>query len=317
MAQRTKQGSTIRPRRPPRGAGDAPPWSWEEPRWRAIVEKVRAGRSLKPESWPGGARVAVALSFDSDHESWMLRDGRDSPAGLASGEYGARVAIPRILRLLAKYDAPATFFVPAVIAKLYPEEQRRVVGEGHEVGIHGWIHERCTDLEPQVERELTLRAAETLAGITGSQPVGMRTPSWDFSPHTLAIIQEMGLLYDSSLMADDEPYELLEAGKATGVVELPVEWIRDDYPYFAMDRFSTIRPHTPPESVLAIWKAEFDLALAEGGLFLLTMHPHVIGHRSRMVMLEELLRHFRSVSGVWYATHEQVARYVKEAAGMR
>lgn len=295
--------------------GSDPSWGWEDSRWQTIVNKVRAGRSLKPSQWKDGARCAVALSFDSDHESWVLRDGGNSPGGLASGEYGARVAIPRITRLLAKYEIPATFFVPAVIAKLHPEEQRQLIGMGHEIGIHGWIHERNSNLDPEVERDLCLRSAEVLAGITGVQPVGMRTPSWDFSQSTLRIIRDMGLLYDSSLMADDEPYELLEEGEATGVVELPVEWIRDDYPYFGMDRVSALRPHTTPDSVLGIWKSEFDLTLEEGGMFLLTMHPHVIGHRSRMVMLEELIRYMRSFSDVWFDTHEQVARYVKEEGG--
>ncbi|MBI3993656.1 MAG: polysaccharide deacetylase [Candidatus Lambdaproteobacteria bacterium] len=293
------------------GSGPDPSWGWKDARWQGIVNKVRAGRSLKPAAWQHGARCAVALSFDSDHESWVLRDGGNSPAGLASGQYGPRMAIPRILDLLRTYDVPATFFVPAVIAKLYPDEQKRVVGEGHEIGIHGWIHERNSNLAPEVERDLTLRSADVLARITGKAPVGMRTPSWDFSQSTLQIIREMGLLYDSSLMADDEPYELLEEGRPTGVVELPVEWIRDDYPYFGMDRLTNLRPHTPPESVLAIWKGEFDLALRERGMFLLTMHPHVIGHRSRMLLLEELIRHMRSFSGVWFATHEQVARFVK------
>ena len=41
------------------------PWHWPEEKWRGIVNKVRAGRSLKPKSWPGGAKVGVALSFDS------------------------------------------------------------------------------------------------------------------------------------------------------------------------------------------------------------------------------------------------------------
>lgn len=290
-------------------ARDEPAWAWEDARWRAVVNKVRAGRSLKPVQWKDGARVAVALSFDSDHESWVLRDGGSSPAGLAMGQYGARAAIPRILALLERYGVPATFFVPAVIARLYPDEQRRVVAAGHEVGIHGWIHERNSQLDPAVERDLCLRAADALTEICGRRPVGLRTPSWDFSPHTLAIIRELGLAYDSSLMADDEPYELLEDGDPTGVVELPVEWIRDDFPYFNMDRATGLRPHTPPEAVLGIWQAEFDGALAEGGLFLLTMHPHVIGHRSRMAMLEELIRYMRSHSGVWFATHAEVAAY--------
>lgn len=297
---------------------DAPSYTWKEERWRAIVNKVGAGRSLKPERWPTMAnntvaRTAVALSFDSDHESWVLRDGGDSPAGLAMGHYGGRAAVPRILALLERHAIPATFFVPAVIAKLHPDEQRRVVAGGHEIGIHGWIHERNSTLPPEVERDLTLRSAEALTEITGVAPVGIRTPSWDFSPATLSIIREMGLLYDSSLMADDEPYELLEDGQPTGVVELPVEWIRDDYPYFGMDRFSGLRPHTPPSAVLEIWKGEFDGARAEGGTFLLTMHPQVIGHRSRISMLEELIRYMRSFPGVWFATHAQVARYVAEA----
>ena len=125
----------------------------------------------------------------------------------------------------------------------------------------------------------------------------------------------MGLLYDSSLMADDEPYELLEDGEPTGMVELPVEWIRDDAVYFNMDRMSALRPHTPPSSVLEIFKAEFDGAVREGGLFLLTLHPHVIGHRSRIVLVEELIDYIRGHSGVWFATHEQVARFCLTAAG--
>ena len=83
-------------------------------------------------------------------------------------------------------------------------------------------------------------------------------------------------------MADDWPYEIVANGEATGVVELPVEWILDDAPYFGFSRYSALRPHSTPDDVLSIWKAEFDMAHAEGGMFLLTMHPHVIGHRSRV-----------------------------------
>ncbi len=292
------------------GLGPDPSWKWEEARWRKIVDKVRAGRRLVPKVWKDGARAAVSISFDSDHESWVLRDGGSSPAQLAAGEYGARAAVPRILRLLDTYGIRASFFVPAVIAKLYPDEQRRVVEAGHEMGVHGWIHERNSNLPPEAERDLMMRSRDALEKITGRRPVGLRTPSWDFSPHTLAIIKEMGLLYDSSLMADDDPYELLEDGRPTGIVELPVEWIRDDYPYFGMDRLSAIRPYTPPSGVLEVWKGEFDVAYEEGGLFLLAMHPQVIGHRSRMVVLEELIRYIRSRAGVWIATHEEIARYV-------
>ena len=295
------------------GLGPDASWRWPEERWRQVVNKVRAGRRLKPDLWPQGAQVAVALSFDVDQETSTLRDGKSSPALLAQGEYGSRAGIPRILKFLDRHGIPASFYVPAVSALLHPQDVRDAAAAGHEVGLHGWIHERNSNLAEADERDLSLRAADVLQKIAGRAPVGLRTASWDFSAATLRIIREMGLLYDSSLMGDDECYELLEEGQPTGVVELPVEWIKDDYPYFGMDRLSGIRPHTAPSLVGEVWRREFDGAYAEGGLFLLTMHPHIIGHRSRMSVLEELVRYINRHSGVWFATHEEVAHYVKDA----
>ncbi len=117
------------------------PWQWPEEHWRKLVNHVRAGRSYRPKSWMGGARCAVALSFDSDHETNELRDGGKSIGRMAWGQYGNRVGVPRILKLLDKHGVKATFYVPAVAALLHPEEQRRVIAEGHEIGLHGWIHE--------------------------------------------------------------------------------------------------------------------------------------------------------------------------------
>ena len=291
---------------------DTEPWQWGDSTWQNLVKKVRAGKSLKPKRWKNNARVAVALSFDSDHETTTLRWGDGSPGKLSQGEYGSRAAVPRIRRILREHKVSASFFVPAVVAKLHPDEQRNLVDEGHEIGIHGWIHEFNSTLPEADERELMLRAGDVLEEITGIRPVGMRTPSWDFSQSTLSICKEMGLLYDSSLMADDEPYELLEDGEPTGVIELPVEWIRDDAPYLMMDRATGLRPYTSPNSVLEIFKSEFDGAFKEGGLFLLTLHPHISGHRSRIVILEELIDYIKSFPDVWFATHSEIAQFCKE-----
>jgi peptidoglycan/xylan/chitin deacetylase (PgdA/CDA1 family) len=222
--------------------------------------------------------------------------------------------VPRIRALLEREQIKASFFYPAVAALLHPDEVRGVASEGHEIGIHSWIHERNTSLPFMAERDLTMRAADVLERLTKKAPAGIRTASWDFSPNTLMIIHEMRLLYDSSLMADDDPYELVADGNPTGIVELPPEWIRDDAVYFNMQRFSGLRPYTPPSAVEEIFKAEFDGAWSERGLFLLTMHPHVIGHRSRIGVLERLIRHIKARGRVWFATHEEIARWCKENA---
>lgn len=294
-----------------------PPYTLSEPQIRELVGRVRAGRDLTPAAWPGGARVAVGLSFDFDNETLTLRDGGDSVSQLSQGEYGARAGLPRILALLEKHRVPASFFVPAVVALLHEAHVKRIALAGHEVGLHGWIHERNSRLDEPTERDLLRRASETLARVVGTAPVGMRTPSWDYSPHTIKIAKEMGLLYDSSLMADDRPYEVVAAGQPTGVVQLPVEWILDDAPYFTMDRFGGIRPTLNEDEVFAIWKAEFDVAYEERTLFILTMHPHISGHRARTAMVERLILHMKSKPGVWFATHEQIARHVRAQAGMK
>lgn len=290
------------------------PWQWPDDHWQKLINQVRAGRSFRPAKWKDGARCAVALSFDSDHETNELRDGGKSIGRMSWGQYGNRVGVPRILSLLAKYDVRATFFVPAVAALTYPDEQRRIVTEGHEIGIHGWIHELNSVLPYEVERDLMVRSADALEKITKVRPVGLRTPSWDFSPHTLRIEKEMGLAYDSSLMADEDCYELLLEGEPTGIVELPVEWIRDDAVYFMMLRFQAVRPHLGPNDVFDIFRREFDFAWEAGGIFQLTTHPHIIGHRSRVWIIEELIRHAKAKGGCWFAPHRDVAAYAKANA---
>jgi len=290
------------------------PWQWPEEKWRRLVNRVRAGRTCRPTRWKDGARCAVTLSFDSDHETNELRDGGKSIGRLAWGQYGSRVGVPRILKLLEKYDVRATFFVPAVAALLHPDEQREIARAGHEIGMHGWIHELNSVLPREVERDLMMRTRDTLERITGTQPSGLRTPSWDFSPNTLGIEREMGLLYDSSLMADEDCYELLLDGEPTGIIELPVEWIRDDAAYLLMNRFSSLRPYTSPEAVFDVFRRELDAAYDEGGIFQLTMHPHVIGYRSRIWILDEIVRHAKSRGNVWFATHAEVVEWAQSHA---
>jgi peptidoglycan/xylan/chitin deacetylase (PgdA/CDA1 family) len=290
------------------------PWQWPEPHWRKLVNQVRAGRSLRPSAWKDGARCAVALSFDCDHETNELRDGGRSIGRLAWGQFGNRVGVPRILELLRRHDVQASFYVPAVTALIYPDEQRSIIAEGHEIGVHGWIHEVNSTLPAEAERDLVARAIDTLEAITGVRPLGMRTPSWDFCPATLAIEKEMGLAYDTSLMADEDCYELMLHGEPTGIVELPVEWIRDDAIYFSTHRFQSLRPYTPPEGVFDIWRRELEGAHTAGGIFQLTMHPHVIGYRSRIWIVEELIRHARALGSVWFATHAEIAAWARDHA---
>ena len=242
-----------------------------------------------------------------------LRDGDVSVGSLSQGEYGSRVALPRVVELLDSAQVPSTFFFPAWSLKLAPHQADVVQRSGvHEIAVHGWIHERNTQLDRDTERELLVKATDAIEEIAGVRPVGYRAPSWNFSANTLDIVLELGFLYESSLMADDRPYELLQHGQPTGLVELPVEWILDDAPLLN----PLGQRYSPPREVMQVWIDEFDRAWQEGTMFLLTMHPHYIGHRSRIVALEGLIEHIQARGGAWFATHEAAARYIRSAAGL-
>ena len=294
---------TNAPSRPDR---DDPTTSWSDQRIADFWREVAAGPSLKPKSWPNGAVVAVALSFD--FQMGTIYDASPSASTNTNSQYDGRAGLPRLLKILDTQGVPASFFVTGVTAHLYPDVIKQIMASGrHEIGVHGWIHENNVGLAPEEERRLLTKAVAALEQVTGRKPVGYRSPSWAFSNATLTILREQAFLYDSGMMADDEPYEILLEGQPTGLLEIPVEWMRDDAMYYPRQS-----PHSP-ESVFEVWRAEFDKAYEEHGLFQVTMHPRISGHRSRAAFLDAFITYMKQKPGVWFATHEQVARHVKPA----
>ena len=295
---------------------DKPFWQWTPDEMKAHVKTVRGGKDLTPQQWPDGAKVAVSISFDFDTEPvWLGFQGNQSPSYMSRGEYGARRGLPRVLQLLDEQQIPATFFIPAASMVLHPDAVKTILDRPqHEIGFHSYIHENPLSLNEAQEREVYKNAMDIFMQTVGKKPVGFRSAAWDLTPATIKIVKEMGFLYDSSMMADDRPYGLISDGEDSGLVELPVEWILDDWPYFQLSWTSHHVGLRTADDVYSIWSEEFNGAYEEGSLYILVTHPQVIGHRYRIQMLERLIEYMKSMPGVWFATHEQIARYVLEQA---
>lgn len=258
--------------------------------------------------WPRGARIAVMLTFDFDAESlWLARDPSHAnrPGPLSQGRYGARVGVPRLLDVLAQEQVPATFFIPGWVAEHHPDECRRIRDAGHEIGHHGYLHERAKPEEPEAERQAFERGMKALDAVLGVKPAGYRAPAWDLTPITLDLVRQHGMIYSSNLMDDVFPY----VHPGTSIVELPVQWTLDDAPYWLFHPTFMPRPLQSPEVVYGIWRDEFLGAYEWGGLFNLTCHPQVIGHPSRLRCLRQLVRFIKGHDGVSWATGQDVAAH--------
>ncbi len=263
----------------------------------------------------------VCLTFDFDALSVWFGYDHVTPAMLQRGEYGARVGVPRLLQMLEREDLPATFFVPGHTVESFPAEVETILAAGHEIGHHSWAHVDPGGQPADEERADMERALATLDRV-GVRPQGFRSPSADLSANTLALLEEHGFLYDSSLMADDfRPYrprigdvvsqqEPLVRGREAALWELPMSFELDDWPHFQFHFGPPYRVGlSAPSKVLEIWTEEFDWMRAnvDGGLLNVAMHPQVIARGHRMAMLERFVAHCRASGDVRFATLAEVA----------
>jgi peptidoglycan/xylan/chitin deacetylase (PgdA/CDA1 family) len=267
-----------------------------------------------PIPWPNGARCAAAFTFDMDAESllhiYVGATAHNRPAMASLLRYGPEVAIPRIIDIFQRHNMRQTFFVPAWCLERYPRATRLILDNGHEIGHHGYIHEKPNQLSVEDERRFLRRAIDVIVETTGSRPKGYRAPSAASSRHTLDLLLEEGFEYDSSLMGHDIPY-LLTNGTGQ-LVEIPLDLTMDDWnQYVAIREFGFMMPIASPARAMDVFRAEFESAWRHGGLWMSVWHPFVSGRASRADAMEELIEYMASKGNVWFARCDEIAAHVQ------
>jgi peptidoglycan/xylan/chitin deacetylase (PgdA/CDA1 family) len=221
--------------------------------------------------------VSVSITVDVDGRAGLAC----RPGGPWDGRLTAQSehdyvwrGLERVVAVLDRFDARATFYVPGVTVEEDPGVFRELLAAGHEVAHHGYRHLPTPALDPAGEREELERGSAALEAI-GVRPRGYRSPGWELTPVTLSLLPEMGFAWDSSLMADDRPYRL-----ENGMLELPVHWRLDDVPYL-------VRQASVAE-IASTWTAEYDRS---DGHLTYTIHPEFTGRGQCVELLERLLDH--------------------------
>jgi peptidoglycan-N-acetylglucosamine deacetylase len=272
--------------------------------------------------------LIACLTFDFDAMSGLVARGLTTPTPISRGEFGA-VAVPRILDLLKRHDIKATFFVPGVVVGTYPKLCERIVEAGHEIGNHGWTHVPPSALSLEDEQSGLTKANEIIKKLTGRNPAGYRSPSWDLGPHTLDLLLRAGFVYESSMMGDDHtPYRVrqgdivppdgpIQFGPETKLIEMPISWSLDDFPHFEVLRTSTsLMPGLMNAAgVLENWLNDFEYMRrsVDWGVLTYTCHPYVIGRGHRMMMLENLVEGLIAKGATFATMEDAAAQWAKRA----
>ena len=269
-----------------------------------------------PVPWPNGAKCACCITFDMDADSLIHldhpKDGYRRASAISMLQYGPNVAIPRIVETYRHFGIRQTFFIPAWCMETYPQAVETILGGGHEIGQHGYLHENPV---PQSRDEQAMwmdRCIEVIERMTGQKPRGWRAPLYNFSNHSAELLVERGFSYDASLMGDDVPYVVDAAGGS--FVELPSHWGLDDWPQYvqSMD-LDYMMPIRAPRTGWEAFQQEFEAAYRHGGLWVPVVHPFATGRLSRWEVVAQFLETVLSRGDVWFAPMEEIAAHVEAA----
>jgi hypothetical protein len=136
----------------------------------------------------------VSVSFDVE---------RDPPAiNYAKTSFEGVEKISDILDVMDKHGARSTFFVTGRVAERFPETVKGIKERGHEVGVHGGFYhdERVAGL-PEIEQKVKiLQTKMKIENVTGVGVAGYRAPGHQIDENTMLALEELGFIYDSSVV---------------------------------------------------------------------------------------------------------------------
>ena len=290
------------------------------------MERDLVGYGNNPPTlrWPNNARLAISIvinyeegserSFaagDPDQEPLTEWGSYPLPADIRNlamesmYEYGSRVGIWRILRLLRHHGVKSTFFACAVAFEKAPDVARAAVEQGHEICSHGYRWEEVFRLSEEEEREHIKKAINSFVETTGRRPVGWYCRYGPSVRTRKLVVEEGGFIYDSDAYNDDVPYFVQVSGRRHLVV--PYTPDVNDF------RFWQANGPVNSNQFYAYLKDSFDVLYEEAAthpkIMSIGLHNRIIGRPGRISSLNQFIAYAKGFPEVWFATREEIAKW--------
>ena len=278
--------------------------------------------------------IICSIGVDVDAVAGQIGSyaGGNSPSDISRGVFAAEVGTPRMLKLFDTLGIQTSWFIPGHSIETFPREMKAVADAGHEIGLHGYTHENPIAMTPEQEADVLDKTFAQVKKLSGRRPTGYVAPWWEMSPATPNLLMERGIKYDHSQMHDDfTPYWMrvnekwtlidyskpakswmkpMEKGSTFPIVQIPGSWYLDDLPpMMFMKNVPNSGGWTNPRDIEDWWRDQFDWVYREMdyAVYTLTIHPDISGRPQTLLMLERIIGHISSHSGVRWATFDQIA----------
>jgi peptidoglycan/xylan/chitin deacetylase (PgdA/CDA1 family) len=261
--------------------------------------------------WPNDERVAVLVTVM--FEVWSegksppyspmttsLKAGTPDLLGISWSQYGGKTGIWRFMRIFDEAQIQATVCLNAKAAELYPEAVKELHRRGHEIAGHSYTQDLILPyLAPEQERAVIERCARIIENAVGVRPLGWFSPVAAPTARTAEFLAAAGFLWHGDYNDTDLPY-VLETAKGR-LVAIP----HSDFTDNRVLRGS-------PRDFYQVYKDTFDFLYKNErpSVINLTVHAHFGGRPLMSAMLSELLRYMKGFPEVWFARHDEVARWV-------
>ena len=278
------------------------------------------GKTPPVVRWPKGAQIAISVVVNYEEGSeYSLLDGDSthevnnevpSPVPLKQRdlanesffEYGSRVGVWRILKILDEYSIPASFFSCALALERNPTVGPAIVSAGHEVVGHGNRWEEYYLLGKEDEKLAIETAVKSITASTGVRPVGWYTRYAPSENTRELIASHGGFLYDSNSYSDDIPYYVDVDNNPWLVIPYSLEVNDTRFWRGGMNR---------PSDFLETLINTFDVLYEEGAenpkLMNIGLHCRIAGRPSRAAVLKQFFDYVETKNNVWFTRRDQIA----------
>lgn len=224
-------------------------------------------------------------------------------------DYGNRVGIFRLLKVLQRYNIKANIAINAQLAEKYPYLINEIVQSHHHIIAHGYnmdtLHYEGLDSieeEKQIENSLSILQKATSKKITG-----WISPAYSQSLNTLSLLAKAGIKFVGDWANDDLPYTIHTPNG--NILSIPIT-------QELSDRQIIINNHHTEDGFVQQVKDQFDCLYHEankygGRILSLTFTPYITGLPYRIKLLEEILEYLTKQVGVKTITAEDLIELYK------